>query len=449
MRDSNALDAETRETVPMHAPSHRSAAAHPGLSINIICRIFRVLLTLLRVVYVGVSLVASLTTGETLWTVDFCLSALACACMGNGMFTREITLVLLVGHVTLFPCMYHSWEHSPIRYIEIVNQILLSVLAYYSTRIETAGNLSTWIGLQLLAKQRSRMAEILKHLLPQDMVEMVLSIHFKTGNEALPITLCRESRAIVLHLDLKNYTGLAARLEPDRLAEHINEIFKSFDRLVYSSESKAHGLFKIDTIGDAYEAAAWLSEPTEDSTEEELTRLRQRDAEVCAKMVKVGWSMIEAVTKYAAEQESKIECRIGIAYGQVLAGMLGKLQPRFHLMGEAVWDAHKLESSAETNTLRVSEDVQQLLADFLPSLIHVQRDKESRDVLVDGASEPDPSNITNIGLHRRKKKNSKAREGRGQKEGRGGGGSRGSKESKLATQSMSEVPEAQAQDRVV
>ena len=35
------------------------------------------------------------------------------------------------------------------------------------------------------------MAEILKHLLPQDMVEMVLSIHFKTGNEALPITLCR------------------------------------------------------------------------------------------------------------------------------------------------------------------------------------------------------------------------------------------------------------------
>ena len=45
--------------------------------------------------------------------------------------------------------------------------------------------------LQLLAKQRSRMAEILKHLLPSDMVEMVLSIHFKTGNEALPITLCR------------------------------------------------------------------------------------------------------------------------------------------------------------------------------------------------------------------------------------------------------------------
>ena len=30
----------------------------------------------------------------------------------------------------------------------MVNQILFSVLAYYSTRIETAGNLSTWIGVR-------------------------------------------------------------------------------------------------------------------------------------------------------------------------------------------------------------------------------------------------------------------------------------------------------------
>ena len=69
--------------------------------------------------------------------------------------------------------------------------VLLGLLAYYATRIETAGHLSTWIGLQLLASQRMRMGEILKNLLPEDMVEMVLSLHFKSGNEPLPITLCR------------------------------------------------------------------------------------------------------------------------------------------------------------------------------------------------------------------------------------------------------------------
>ena len=52
-------------------------------------------------------------------------------------------------------------------------------------------------------------------------------------------------------------------------------------------------------------------------SEEELLEHRQRDAEVCAKMVRVGWSMIEAVKQYAASQQSPIECRIGISNGQV------------------------------------------------------------------------------------------------------------------------------------
>jgi len=65
--------------------------------------------------------------------------------------------------------------------------VVLMVMAYYSTRIETAGHLSTWIGLQLLAKQRMRMGEILNKLLPPDMVDLVLAQHFQQGNEPLPI----------------------------------------------------------------------------------------------------------------------------------------------------------------------------------------------------------------------------------------------------------------------
>jgi len=49
---------------------------------------------------------------------------------------------------------------------------------------------------------------------------------------------------------------------------------------------------------------------------------------------------------------------------QVLAGMLGKLSPRFHLMGEAVWAAHKLEASAAVNAVQVGEHVQ-LMLDFM------------------------------------------------------------------------------------
>ena len=34
------------------------------------------------------------------------------------------------------------------------------------------------------------------------------------------------------------------------------------------------------------------------------------------------------------EEEARVRCRIGIAAGPVVAGVLGRLQPRFHVVGE-------------------------------------------------------------------------------------------------------------------
>jgi len=260
------------------------------------------------------------------------------------------------------------------RYLEICGNsllfasmpALLSCLSFYFSRIETAGFLSTWIGLQLVAIQRARMGEILKNLLPLDMVDLVLSLHFQQGHESLPVTVFRERRAIVLHLDLKNYTGLTRSLLVRELAQHIDNIFRQFDTLVTDSGAKRLGLFKIDTIGDAYEAAAWLSDSYDGTctTREEYEALQQRDVDVCRCMNAVGWAMVEEVRKYSNSKGINIECRVGISSGQVLAGMLGKLSPRFHLMGEAVWAAHKLEASAAVNAVQVGEHVQ-LMLDFM------------------------------------------------------------------------------------
>jgi len=356
--------------------------------IRCVGRFSRLLLQVLRLWYIAAALCAWYYTGQSRWTIDFSLAGIAFGCFGNGMSTREDGLALAVAHVLLLPCLFQSTDGtSPAsKCLAAAIHVVLMVMAYYSTRIETAGHLSTWIGLQLLAKQRMRMGEILNKLLPPDMVDLVLAQHFQQGNEPLPIKLCRKRKAIVLHLDLKNYTGLANSVDPSELAHHVDAIFRSFDRLVYSAESRAQGLFKIDTIGDAYEAAAWLSEETNDlpeGTDEADARQRrvQMDGEVCSAVVKVAWAMIDVVKRYAAQQETTIECRIGIANGQVLAGMLGKLQPRFHLMGEAVWEAHRHECNADVNTVRVGDDVQGLLADFLPALISVERGKEKKDKL--------------------------------------------------------------------
>ena len=76
------------------------------------------------------------------------------------------------------------------------------------------------------------MRDILGNLLPRDMVDLVLSQHFHNGNEDLPIKIVRERRAVVLHLDLKEYTALARKVSARDLAHHVNNIFRRFDLLV-------------------------------------------------------------------------------------------------------------------------------------------------------------------------------------------------------------------------
>ena len=294
------------------------------------------------------------------WTVDFCLCAIVLGSFGNGLSTRENTLLLLTGLCVLLPCIVCAVANTPAtpclrppdsaqmpsaggsggsevgagfwvyydmfdwcqgaRYLEIFGNsvllgcmpVLLSCLSFYFSRIETAGFLSTWIGLQLVAIQRARMGKILRNLLPLDMVDLVLSLHFRQGHESLPVTIFRERRAIVLHLDLKNYTGLTRSLLVRDLAQHIDNIFRQFDALVTDSRATRLGLFKIDTIGDAYEAAAWLSDSYDGTctTLEECEALQQRDVDVCRCMVRVCAVCCSVLQCVAASQCVAVCCSV-------------------------------------------------------------------------------------------------------------------------------------------
>ena len=62
----------------------------------------------------------------------------------------------------------------------------------------------------------------------------------------------------VLFTDLVGFTKLSARLTPEELVEHLNEMFSEFDKL-----TEKYGLEKIKTIGDAYMVSGGL--PTPDS----------------------------------------------------------------------------------------------------------------------------------------------------------------------------------------
>lgn len=146
-----------------------------------------------------------------------------------------------------------------------------------------------------------------------------------------------ERQAVVLVFDMCGFTQLCRHEGDVVLASIMHDLFSSFDKAVRTVE----GLFKMDTIGDAYIAAHMLSH--------DLSETR----DTYYKMLWLSGVMISTLEEYRRQLGKNVECRIGIAAGLVVTGALGWLQPRFHLRGPAMHVAEELEQTAIRNSVHV------------------------------------------------------------------------------------------------
>jgi class 3 adenylate cyclase len=97
----------------------------------------------------------------------------------------------------------------------------------------------------------------------------------------------------------------------------------------------------MDTIGDAYVAAALLPPGSPANVE----------AAACCRVLAAARDMINAVVACRqATGRTGLGCRIGVSVGDVLAGVLGQLQPRFHIFGSGI---HVAELHEQVNKLDV------------------------------------------------------------------------------------------------
>ena len=94
-------------------------------------------------------------------------------------------------------------------------------------------------------------------------------------------------------------------------------LFKHFDAAVC-----ARGLFKMDTIGDAYICAGFFPAESSDVV------AKYQQAKVCKELLAVAADMLWATEELSWPVGASGACRIGISFGSVIAGALGQLQPR-------------------------------------------------------------------------------------------------------------------------
>jgi len=174
-----------------------------------------------------------------------------------------------------------------------------------------------------------RTTYILDALLPPLVVEEIC----KLPANAAPSHQYRH--ATIAQSDLRGFTKLASTKEPTEVVQFMTELFGSFDVL-----TDKHGVYKVETVGDAYIAGM---------AEKPLTPTNSPVA-----VVLFGLDMVRAVEKWAKDLGVEVACRVGVHYGECIGGIVGSEMQRYHLFGDFLTCLEILESTSVEGGVQVS-----------------------------------------------------------------------------------------------
>ncbi|MDP9291773.1 MAG: adenylate/guanylate cyclase domain-containing response regulator [Verrucomicrobiota bacterium] len=143
------------------------------------------------------------------------------------------------------------------------------------------------------------------------------------------------SEATVLFADIVDFTSICARLTPEELVGWLNGLFSVFDQLTVR-----HGLEKIKTIGDSYMVAGGLPSARDDHAEA---------------VADFALDLREAIATQDSPVGLRVELRIGLHTGHVVAGVIGTHKFSYDLWGETVNIASRMQSHGLPGVIQVSE----------------------------------------------------------------------------------------------
>lgn len=216
------------------------------------------------------------------------------------------------------------------RIIVVVVTIALLLIAFFALKLFKTN--------KIIDNEKKRSDNLLKNILPD---ETANELKEKGSVEAK-----RFDSVSVLFTDFKGFTQFSETLSPEELVKSIDFYFSKFDEIM-----EKYGIEKIKTVGDAYMCAAGLPFPTDNHP---------------YKITLAALEIVDFVKdsmKNQSLEKAKLDIRVGVHTGSVVAGVVGTKKFAYDIWGDTVNTASRMESSGAVSRVNISEATYNLIKD--------------------------------------------------------------------------------------
>jgi len=151
-------------------------------------------------------------------------------------------------------------------------------------------------------------------------------------------------QASIIFIDIVGFTAMSKDSDPTDIVQALNKVFTHYDSI-----ASKHGLEKIKTIGDCYMAAAGIPVIQKDNT---------------LRAARMAIEVRDYMVDYFTDHGFKLDVRIGLDCGPVVAGVIGEKKFIYDMWSDAVNTASRMESSSIAGQVHVSERFKDAVTEY-------------------------------------------------------------------------------------
>ncbi|CAK92348.1 unnamed protein product (macronuclear) [Paramecium tetraurelia] len=148
-----------------------------------------------------------------------------------------------------------------------------------------------------------------------------------------------QGEVAILFCDICEFDTII-KVQQQNVVHLLDILFRQYDSLC-----NQYNLQKIETVGKTYMAASGLK-----------NLISQNNINPVFRALQVAFEMQKFASSQSFGQTENIVVKIGVHYGNVIAGVIGYHKPQFSLIGDTVNTTSRVCSTAQDNQIKISEE---------------------------------------------------------------------------------------------